>query len=804
MKCLCNLINGFICWLVSIFNSIVSFFINIDWSSNVDKIIGYISSKRYQNLSLELIGFEVTLIVTYFIFLPLIIENKDKEVYLGYRVSKWMLYSRNKETKFYKFISKFQKAKSNDMSIAWIISIFVIIISVLFYMLKFYLIIIVLFFLFVIFLSRKIIDYLNLTSSDEYKKEIENDFLEQCKINKEKSCDMLSTNKTTNVVENKNTLAFILQNYEKENVDYIYKYFYKELFNTNNIETIFMMFKEISNEIKRRNKEDKSIHFMIEPWDLNYLLINDLNDNNFKDIYDMLNLIIINNVEFTFKDINNYNELLSICYDGILKNNNISKGNKHRLLKEILNLVRYYVLTNKDDNTSLIEYIYVFNLFKYFIDNRDNFGIEFMIDILEDYIEYQKILYPNLIITLMIYLYYLIKIENPPYVTEEEKTYLNDVYKKLKNIISNYGIEYCYNGNVDTLFEWVKEVSHFWERYVFKETSSTCIKTPMCDNAIINSKRALYILFKNGITNSINKINDNDLDIFRYTIEDGSLKENILNNVNDFINYMGFTLEDSMIKEYVDSLVEYASLKRKEIKEEYNDIDYYIKGFENVGKDLYNKMSKLNIFNNTETKEFKEMRVPLPSEKRYLEAYMGDGFLKWEKLDNRIEKKILEELSNIKLSEIEYTYDTEKKIFNKLKSLKKNYYYIRPSLDNLGEEYKFGKEYLNTISKFNVIDTSVGNKRFIIDDYKCELKDLFFEIRELNEKELSKLSNNYKKGKHYYIKDDYGYEIKSTKNEVINYCKNKYISCTLVLKIGIDVKNSKGYEFVYKRKKLSK
>lgn len=804
MKCLCNLINGFICWLVSIFNSIVSFFINIDWSSNVDKIIGYISSKRYQNLSLELIGFEVTLIVTYFIFLPLIIENKDKEVYLGYRVSKWMLYSRNKETKFYKFISKFQKAKSNDMSIAWIISIFVIIISVLFYMLKFYLIIIVLFFLFVIFLSRKIIDYLNLTSNDEYKKEIENDFLEQCKINKEKSCDMLSTNKTTNVVENKNTLAFILQNYEKENVDYIYKYFYKELFNTNNIETIFMMFKEISNEIKRRNKEDKSIHFMIEPWDLNYLLINGLNDNNFKDIYDMLNLIIINNVEFTFKDINNYNELLSICYDGILKNNNISKENKHRLLKEILNLVRYYVLTNKDDNTSLIEYIYVFNLFKYFIDNRDSFGIEFMIDILEDYIEYQKILYPNLIITLMIYLYYLIKIENPPYVTEEEKTYLNDVYEKLKNIISNYGIEYCYNGNVDTLFEWVKEVSHFWERYVFKETSSTCIKTPMCDNAIINSKRALYILFKNGITNSINKINDNDLDIFRYTIEDGSLKENILNNVNDFINYMGFTLEDSMIKEYVDSLVEYASLKRKKIKEEYNDIDYYIKGFENVGKDLYNKMSKLNIFNNTETKEFKEMRVPLPSEKRYLEAYMGDGFLKWEKLDNRIEKKVLEELSNIKLSEIEYTYDTEKKIFNKLKSLKKNYYYIRPSLDNLGEEYKFGKEYLNTISKFKVIDTSVGNKRFIIDDYKCELKDLFFEIRELNEKELSKLSNNYKKGKHYYIKDDYGYEIKSTKNEVINYCKNKYISCTLVLKIGIDVKNSKGYKFVYKRKKLSK
>lgn len=804
MKCLCNLINGFICWLVSIFNSIVSFFVNIDWSSNVDKIIGYISSKRYQNLSLELIGFEVTLIVTYFIFLPLIIENKDKEFYLGYRVSKWMLYSRNKETKFYKFISKFQKVKSNDMSIAWIISIFVIIISVLFYMLKFYLIIIVLFFLFVIFLSRKIIDYLNLTSNDEYKKEIENDFLEQCRINKEKTCDMLSTNKTTNVVENKNTFAFILQNYEKENVDYIYKYFYKELFNTNNIETIFMMFKEISNEIKRRNKEEKSIYFIIEPWDLNYLLVNGLNDNNFKDIQEMLELIILNSVQFTLKNDKNYNEILAICYGGIIKNDKINEDNRRLLQRKIIIIVKFYVLPSKKEELCLIRFKYIFNLFKYFIDNRDSFGVEFVFDILSENIAYNDIVYSNLIITLMIYLYYLIKIEKPPYVTEEEKVYLNDIYEKLKNIVSNYVIEYCYDGDIDTLFEWIKDISHFWEKRFFKDTSFFSIKTPLCDNAIINSKRALYILFKNGITNSINKINDNDLDIFRYTIEDGSLKENILNNVNDFINYMGFTLEDSMIKEYVDSLVEYASLKRKEIKEEYNDIDYYIKGFENVGKDLYNKMSKLNIFNNTETKEFKEMRVPLPSEKRYLEAYMGDGFLKWEKLDNRIEKKILEELSNIKLSEIEYTYDTEKKIFNKLKSLKKNYYYIRPSLDNLGEEYKFGKEYLNTISKFNVIDTSVGNKRFIIDDYKCELKDLFFEIRELNEKELSKLSNNYKKGKHYYIKDDYGYEIKSTKNEVINYCKNKYISCTLVLKIGIDVKNSKGYEFVYKRKKLSK
>ena len=803
-------INTFIDWLINIFivilKAIVNIITSIDYGSLLDILIKVLSFEGQKGLAIALIGFEVTLIALYFIFLPIIIENKNKETYLGHKNSKWILYDRNKKSKFDILISKFIKKENNDMSIAWIKSVTIIMLSILFYILKFNFIIILLFILFIIFLNKKVLEYLSLISSEDYRKEIENNFLKLCKTDKEKVCDMLSKNKSTLVTENRETLSFILQNYENENMDYVYNYFYKELFNTNNMGIICMMFNEISNEIKRRREINKNVYFKVVPWDFNYLLTNGVNENNFKGMYDTLYNILSNNVEFALKDIDNYNELLAISYSGILKNNNLSEDNKHRLLKEIISIVKFHIIPYDDNDTSLIRYKYIFNLFKYFIDVRDSFGIEFMIDNLEENINtYRESLYSNIIITLMVYLYYLLKVENPPYVELEEKEYLSkNVYEKLKTIIINNGVEYCYSYDIDRLFDWIKELSHSWERFIFKDTSSSCVKTPMCDNAVITSERALFILYKRDIANNSKGINDKDLSIFRFTIENDMIKEDVLNSIKDFVDFIGFTLDDNIIKNYVDSLLEYASLKKKETKNDYKDIDYYKTSFKDMEKGLYDKMSKLQIFNGSNTKNSQKLYVQLPADKKMLDTYIGDDFLKWLNLDNIIEKKVLEIFSNIKLTEVGYTYDTDKKIFDKLKSLKKKYYYVRPSYDNLGEKYKYGDEYLKTISKFNVVNTTIGNKRFLIDDYKCELKDIFFGIRELKEKELSSFIKQYKKGKKYYIKDDYGFEIECTKEEIRDYCKNKYIFCILVFELGIDVDNCKGYEFVYKKKKLSK
>lgn len=799
-------INYLINIILKVIQFIVDTFKKIDYSLLFQNIINLLKCDSQKDLALALIGFEVTLITIYFIFLPLFVENKNKEIYLGYNVSKWLLYNRNKKGIFYKIVSKLKRKESNDMSVAWLKSIVLIIVSIIFYIAKFNLIVILLFLIFILFLSKKVIDYLNLSTSDEYKKEIENDFLKMCENDKEKVCDRLSKNKSSIITENKDTLIFILKNYNNKNIDYIYNFFYKELINSNNMELIYMVFNEISNEIEYRRKNNNSVYFEIKPYDFNYLLSSGLNDNNYKNIYEILYNIIINNIDFTFKDYNNYNGIISISYDGILKNKYINEDSKRKMLKEIFSIINYSVFYNDETNVNFIKYKYIVSIFKHYIDIRDNLGIDFIINNIEERLNYRdtESLYSSIIITIMIYLYYLIKIENPPYVEQEEKQYLNTIYERLRKIISDNQIEYCYSNNIDTLFKWVNEISNSWERFIFKDNSSSCVKTPMCDDAIITSKRALLIFFKKDILNNIKDINDNDLITFRFTLENGVLKEDVLNSIKDFIDFIGFNYEESIVKKYVDNLLEYASMKRKEIKDNYNSVEYYKSEFEIIGKELYEKMQKLKIFNSKNVNDSQIFYVNLPTDKRMLETYFKNDFLKWVKLDNIIERKILELFSNSKLTKIDYTYDTDKIIFHKLKLLKKNYYYIKPSSDNFGEEYKFGEEYLNTISRFKIVNTTIGNKRFIIDDYKCELKDIHFELRELNNSELSSYIKQYKKGKTYYIKDDYGFEIKCSKDEILTYCKNNYIFCILVVEIGVDINNISGYQFVYNKKKLSK
>ena len=73
---------------------------------------------------------------------------------------------------------------------------------------------------------------------------------------------------------------------------------------------------------------------------------------------------------------------------------------------------------NKNDN-SFINYKYIFNLYKYFIDIKDKYGLEFMINDLKENIDCDDKIYYDVIITIIVYLYYLIKVEKAPYVEEE-------------------------------------------------------------------------------------------------------------------------------------------------------------------------------------------------------------------------------------------------------------------------------------------------------------------------------------------------------------------------------------------------
>ena len=762
-------------------------------------LFNILNFKFDNNSSMELIGFEVSLVSIYFIFLPFIIQDKKDEFYLGHNVKRWILYDRVKKNVFTRLFSKFNLDNLySSISISFYISILLIVISVFFQLANLYIFVLLIFFVFILFLANNVITYLELTSNETYNSEIESNFVYLVQFDKRKICDMLENTPDYAIVSNRKTIEFILQHYGSVNMREIYELIYKKIMKTRDSNNIFILFSEISKELGRRAKNGEYINIYINPWDVNFLLCSCTNELNVDEIASILHMIIINQIKLSFKDNNNYNEILSISYDGILNNNSLKNETKNRLFDIIFSSINYEILINKDKENDYIRYKYIVNLFKRFIDIRDKNGIRFMKTNIRDNIDDRNPLYFYIWMTLMIYLFYLIKVEKGPFVDEEEKNYLKQVHSELKKLISDNFISYVMRVNIDELFDWIKKVSVFWERYFYDDFKKSCVKTPMVDKAIIISMRSLFIVFKYGINNR-NCIGDNDLKAFRFTIEEGKLNSIIQEEIYDFIDFASLEVNDNMILTYINALMDYAKFDLNKELNSYKKIDFFKTFFNELSKQAYIQLKNLPVFNRTKMEKTNTFNDEWLLDRQTSFDVLKREYLEHNVLESNVEEKIFELLSKNDFKQICYYYDSEEKIVKKLCSLRKSYYYIRPKFDNLGEDYKFGDRYNDCISKFKIMDTLVNKKRFIVDKYNCELKKITFEINEVPDDIIKDIIKQYKKGRNYYVKDSYGLELKCSRKEIIDYCKRKYLFCVLSFDIAIDFDKTKGYEFVYKK-----
>lgn len=762
-------------------------------------LFNILNFKFDNNSSMELIGFEVSLVSIYFIFLPFIIQDKKDEFYLGHNVKRWILYDRVKKNVFTRLFSKFNLDNLySSISISFYISILLIVISVFFQLANLYIFVLLIFFVFILFLANNVITYLELTSNETYNSEIESNFVYLVQFDKRKICDMLENTPDYAIVSNRKTIEFILQHYGSVNMREIYELIYKKIMKTRDSNNIFILFSEISKELGRRAKNGEYINIYINPWDVNFLLCSCTNELNVDEIASILHMIIINQIKLSFKDNNNYNEILSISYDGILNNNSLKNETKNRLFDIIFSSINYEILINKDKENDYIRYKYIVNLFKRFIDIRDKNGIRFMKTNIRDNIDDRNPLYFYIWMTLMIYLFYLIKVEKGPFVDEEEKNYLKQVHSELKKLISDNFISYVMRVNIDELFDWIKKVSVFWERYFYDDFKKSCVKTPMVDKAIIISMRSLFIVFKYGINNR-NCIGDNDLKAFRFTIEEGKLNSIIQEEIYDFIDFASLEVNDNMILTYINALMDYAKFNLNKELNSYKNIDFFKTFFNELSKQAYIQLKNLPVFNRTKMEKTNTFNDEWLLDRQTSFDVLKREYLEHNVLESNVEEKIFELLSKNDFKQICYYYDSEEKIVKKLCSLRKSYYYIRPKFDNLGEDYKFGDRYNDCISKFKIMDTLVNKKRFIVDKYNCELKKITFEINEVPDDIIKDIIKQYKKGRNYYVKDSYGLELKCSRKEIIDYYKRKYLFCVLSFDIAIDFDKTKGYEFVYKK-----
>lgn len=183
------------------------------------------------------------------------------------------------------------------------------------------------------------------------------------------------------------------------------------------------------------------------------------------------------------------------------------------------------------------------------------FNIEISIKELELCNEEKNII--DAIISIYTYLLYLIEFEKEPYINDDEKEYYKEILEKMKLIIDfeDYYIQQIYDTeHVINLFENIEKVSHFWERFL------EGVKTPVCDMAI-NIMYKIFMIYAKE-----NKFNDNyvmtqeDLNLFRYQLEENTLLK-LKDNIKKYSLEIGLKLND--IDKYIQSLENYADVLYK-------------------------------------------------------------------------------------------------------------------------------------------------------------------------------------------------------------------------------------------------
>lgn len=162
-------------------------------------------------------------------------------------------------------------------------------------------------------------------------------------------------------------------------------------------------------------------------------------------------------------DICDYSEKETIYYnfnfDNIyysFKNNRLLTNNKQALDRLLKN---HNILMCDSRIDEHLKYIFEFYLFKYFIDNLDEDGLEYMFLRLR---EGQKYHLKYVSLSLMAYIYYL-ESEDDSVVDKLAKKYIKDNLEERLRVIVK--MIYNLNINVDDYFNWLDETVYTWKKH---------------------------------------------------------------------------------------------------------------------------------------------------------------------------------------------------------------------------------------------------------------------------------------------------------------------------------------------------
>lgn len=746
-------------------------------------IINFIvyTSDKYNELVLVLIGGELTLITLFFALIPTLVDKRNDQYYLGYKISEIFLYG---------------NGKKSELTKTWKSGIILASINIIFCLLKLDNLSFFCFAIFIMFFTFKILKYLNFISNDdEIKNEIEKKFVKEVNSNYSSLIqNMVDTSKDSmkNIYDNMNFLFKINEDSRFLN-DYTDK-----LLDIKNINQDSIYFK-ISEFIEEKKY---NYYFKFDYSKLYKYLRNSINDFNKEDYYGFIHTLLINNYNcYINKQMENMDVLVLPIFSAI-DDSKLSANNKKNLKNRIINNMNVYI--KKEYSISDKEYLYVykyeFYVLKYIVDNKDfNLFNKFIRNNNSNHTNY-GIIY-DLYLTCFLYLYYLIEIETEKYVSLTDKKIYKEMYNQLCKAfnISSFELNDYYYRNFTAFFKNLNEVTNWWEKFNLKDQWD--VKTCLVDSSIIQCKKALFIIFGKDFISKKYSISDEIVNLFKYDFENGVLKIHSKEQLKDTLLFFKYDVTDEF-EEFEEDFLEFVSNNYK-IDELSKKID-----IENLSKKLNNelsiikeKISKLSIINNKKCNNLEECFYNITCSKNFLDSFYADkNLLNDLKLELGFENYVYECILNTIKNKIYHSYKDDKIILSTLNKIRSKYFYFKPAKDLLDEKWKFGDKYKKIISRYELVNTNISKIRILVKDYNCSIEDISLELKEVNNDFIkNELKKHFISKNKYCIKNEFGLDIFFTRQEFINYLKNTEVQLHIKIKFGLDIIGNKNIAFIRKK-----
>ena len=277
--------------------------------------------------------------------------------------------------------------------------------------------------------------------------------------------------------------------------------------------------------------------YELRMYDFRKFIINHVTDENVDNVIDYL-------LDIIKYDIYNDNDNKRICYVYNFENIYMAFKNNHLLTNNRQNLnvllKLYSAFLQSSSLSEYLKYGYTFYLFKYFIYNLDEDGLEYVFFRFKN----MKKLYLNyVLLSLMAYIYYL-ESEEDSVVDKLAKKYIKDNLEERLRVIVK--MIYNLNINVDDYFNWLDETVYTWKRHKLSFGQiGEYYKTDNLDNIIINLKKAVVIL----------KAKNNELNFNIDAIKNIDFEEN--SDLEKLIRFLGIEISGEEIKACKSKISEY-------------------------------------------------------------------------------------------------------------------------------------------------------------------------------------------------------------------------------------------------------